>query len=85
MSVERLERSTNGLKGRYRKSASPNQCPAINSLVHWTNVKASTLDEVSKVLSTLLRPVDSVTNKSLLQKAQINQPEWADRQYFDRK
>jgi hypothetical protein len=24
-------------------------------------------------------------NKSLLQQARINQPEWADRQYFDRK
>ena len=29
VSVERLERSTNGLKGRYPKNTSPIQCPAV--------------------------------------------------------
>jgi hypothetical protein len=44
---------TFGLKGRYRKNASPIQCPAILGIVHWTNGKASTLDVVGKVLSTI--------------------------------
>jgi hypothetical protein len=36
VSVERLERSTNSLKGRYLKNASPIQCPAIFAPGHWT-------------------------------------------------
>jgi hypothetical protein len=47
--VERLERSTNGLKGRLRKTRSPIQCPAVftrssgrpDSLVHWMRLVRS--------------------------------------------
>jgi|GEM_PF-3216137 len=46
VSVERLERSTNGLKGRLGKKPSPIQCPAVLSPVHWTWGNRSTLDEL---------------------------------------
>jgi hypothetical protein len=39
VSVERLERSTNGLKGQLPKNASPIQWPAIFTLVQWTVTK----------------------------------------------
>ena len=44
MSVEGLEPSTNGLKGRYLQISSSIQWPALMAMVHWTHSEPSTLE-----------------------------------------
>jgi hypothetical protein len=58
MSAERLELSTNGLKGRRPQPAFSIQEPALIAYVHWTDHAESLLDAVFKGLSTNKRPMD---------------------------
>jgi Fic family protein len=57
VSVERLERSTNGLKGRYRKNTSP---------IQWDTTLISSLGEAERTLGRLASLADTLPNPHIL-------------------
>jgi hypothetical protein len=64
VSVEGLEPSTNGLKGRTPCHASSNQEPSRITPVHWTIGEKSLLEYFIKGLSTRKQPMDLLHNNS---------------------